>query len=150
MLPCLVTAGEAEARPVALIPAADYAAWLARQPGALQAWLKGIVFEPKPGSAALLPGPDGAPAGALSILSGPVEPWDFAALRARLPAGDWRLEWQGSGAEVDQAALGWALASYRLVATASSPPSRSAWWSRATPRPGRPRRPPRRSTWRAI
>jgi leucyl aminopeptidase len=111
MRSCFVTAGAVETRPVSLIPAAGYAAWLARQPGALQAWLNGIVFEPKPGSAALLPGPDGAPAGALSILSGPVEPWDFAALRARLPAGDWRLEWPGDP-EHDRAALGWALASY--------------------------------------
>jgi leucyl aminopeptidase len=114
MLPCFVAAGEAAARPVAVIPAAGYAAWQADQPDALRGWLNGIGFEAKPGSATLLPGPEGALAGALLILSEPVEPWDFAALRGRLPAGDWRLEWQGSGAEVDQAALGWALASYRF------------------------------------
>jgi hypothetical protein len=34
MLPCFVAAGEADARPVDLVPAAGYAAWLAAQPGA--------------------------------------------------------------------------------------------------------------------
>ncbi|HSA79690.1 MAG TPA: leucyl aminopeptidase family protein, partial [Geminicoccaceae bacterium] len=116
MLPCFVAAGEADARPVAVIPAARYSAWQADQPDALRGWLIGIGFEAKPGSATLLPGPDGALAGALLVLSEPVEPWGFAALRGRLPAGDWRLEWQNPAAETDQvqAALGWALASYRF------------------------------------
>ncbi|HEX5794898.1 MAG TPA: leucyl aminopeptidase family protein, partial [Geminicoccaceae bacterium] len=111
MLPCFVAAGEAEARPVALVPAAGYGAWLADQPISLRTWLNGIAFEPKPRSTTLLPGPDGALAGALLVLSEPVELWDFAALRARLPAGDWRLEWTGDP-EPELAALGWALASY--------------------------------------
>ena len=33
MLPCFVAAGEADARPVAVVPAAGYAAWLARAAG---------------------------------------------------------------------------------------------------------------------
>jgi leucyl aminopeptidase len=114
MLPCFVAAGEADALPVAVTPAAGYAAWRADQPDALRGWLDGIGFEAKPGSVTLLPGPEGALAGALLILSEPAEPWDFAALRGRLPAGDWRLDWSGSSPEVDQAALGWALASYRF------------------------------------
>jgi leucyl aminopeptidase len=114
MLPCFVAAGEADARPVAVIPAASYAAWQADQPDALRGWLDGIGFEAKPGGTTLLPGPDGALAGALLILSEPAEPWDFAALRGRLPAGDWRLQWRGPAPEIEQAALGWALASYRF------------------------------------
>jgi leucyl aminopeptidase len=114
MLPCFVAAGEADARPVIVIPAAGYAAWQADQPDALRGWLDAIGFEAKPGSATLLPGPDGALSGALLILSEPAEPWDFAVLRGRLPAGDWRLHWQGSAPEVEHAALGWALASYRF------------------------------------
>jgi leucyl aminopeptidase len=97
-----------------VIPAAGYAAWRADQPDALCGWLDGIGFEAKPGSVTLLPGPEGALAGALLILSEPAEPWDFAALRGRLPAGDWRLDWSGSSPEVEQATLGWALASYRF------------------------------------
>jgi leucyl aminopeptidase len=112
MLPCFVAAAEADARPVTLVRATDYAAWLADRPGPLQAWLNGIGFAAKPGSVALLPGPEGAVGGAVLILSDPVEPWDFSALRARLPAGEWRLEQIGGAADAGQAALGWALASY--------------------------------------
>ena len=114
MLPCFVAPGEALARPVAVLPAARYPGWLAAQPGALQGWLEATGFEPKPAATALLPAQDGGLAGALLILSEPVEPWDFAALRGRLPAGDWRLDWAGSPAETGKAALGWALASYRF------------------------------------
>jgi leucyl aminopeptidase len=113
MLPCFVATGEADARPVAVIPVAGYAAWQAEQSDALRGWLDGIGFEAKPGGTTLLPGADGALA-ALLILSEPAEPWDFAALRGRLPVGDWRLQWFGSAPEPDQAALGWALASYRF------------------------------------
>ncbi len=114
MLPCFVAPGEALARPVTLLPAARYPGWLVAQPDALQGWLQATGFEPKPAATALLPAPDGGLAGALLILSEPVEPWDFAILPARLPAGDWRLDWAGSPAETGKAALGFALASYRF------------------------------------
>ena len=65
MLPCFIAAGATEARPVALIPAADYRAWIAGRLAPLQAWLDAIAFEPKTGNVALLPGPDGSVAGAL-------------------------------------------------------------------------------------
>ena len=79
----------------------------------MRAWLEGTSFEAKAGRSALLPDADGAPGGALLLLSDPPEPWDFAALRERLPAGDWRLE-PADGLDLGQAALGWALASYRF------------------------------------
>ena len=75
---------------------------------------KAASFEAKAGRSALLPDADGAPGGALLLLSEPPEPWDFAALRERLPAGDWRLEAGSEDLDVGQAALGWALASYRF------------------------------------
>jgi leucyl aminopeptidase len=114
MLPCFVAAADAAARPVTLVTAAGYGAWLASQPARLAAWLEGTGFEPKPAGVALLPGADGALAGALLIASAPAEPWDFASLRARLPAGDWRLEGVDGPVPADLAALGWALASYRF------------------------------------
>ncbi|MGH6904155.1 MAG: leucyl aminopeptidase family protein, partial [Geminicoccaceae bacterium] len=90
----------------------DYRDWLAARPAHVRAWLDGSGFEPKAGRTALLPGPDGAPDGALLLLGDPAEPWDFAALRDRLPAGDWRLE--AAAEPLGPAALGWALASYRF------------------------------------
>ena len=111
MLSCFVP-DPSDARPIWTVRTSDYRDWLAGQPAHVRAWLDGSAFEAKAGRAALLPGADGAPIGALLLLSEPVEPWDFAALRERLPAGDWRLgpadDPQGA------AALGWALASYRF------------------------------------
>ena len=114
MLSCFAAAESTETRPVAILTAARYAGWLAERPEAIRNWLQATGFEPKPAASALLPAGDGSLAGALLILSEPVEPWDFAGLRGRLPAGHWRFEWAGSEPEVGQAALGWALASYRF------------------------------------
>jgi leucyl aminopeptidase len=113
MLNCFVADGSSQTRPVWTVPAGRYRDWLAAQPTYLRAWLDGTSFEPKPCRSALLPDADGAPGGALLVLSEPSEPWDFAALRDRLPAGDWRLE-PADGFDLGQAALGWALASYRF------------------------------------
>ena len=114
MLNCFVPDGSGEKRPIRAVAAAQYRDWLAAQPAHVRAWLEGSSFEAKAGRSALLPDSDGSPGGALLLLSDPAEPWDFAALRERLPAGDWRLEADGGGLDLGQAALGWALASYRF------------------------------------
>jgi leucyl aminopeptidase len=113
MLNCFVEPSS-EARPIRTMPVAQYRDWLAAQPAHVRAWLEGSQFEAKAGRSALLPGLGGAPDAALLLLSEPAEPWDFAALRDRLPAGDWRIEAAADGPDVGQAALGWALASYRF------------------------------------
>lgn len=113
MLPCFTAACTA-ARPLWTVPAGQYQAWLARQSAPVRAWLQGSGFEAKPGSCALLPGRDGAPAGALVVLSEPAEPWDVAAAHVRLPEGDWRLAPSEGDFDPSPAALGWALASYRF------------------------------------
>jgi len=114
MLNCFVPDGSSETRPIRTVPAAQYRDWLAAQPAQVRAWLDGSSFEAKAGRSALLPDAHGSPDGALLLLSDLAEPWDFAALRERLPAGDWRLEPDGGGLDLGQAALGWALASYRF------------------------------------
>jgi leucyl aminopeptidase len=114
MLNCFVAHGQTQTRPIWAVPAAQYRAWLAAQPAHVGAWLEGSAFEAKAGRSTLLPDAKGAPGGALLLLSEPAEPWDFAAVRDRLPAGDWRLEPAGDGFNLGQAALGWALGSYRF------------------------------------
>ena len=114
MLNCFVAHGQSETRPIWAVPVARHRAWLTAQPPHVRAWLDGIQFEAKPGRSALLPDAEGAPRGGLLLLSEPSEPWDFAALRDRLPAGDWRLEPGSESLDLGQAALGWALASYRF------------------------------------
>src|SRR5262245_6169971 len=113
MLNCFATDGSSPTRPIWAVPAARYRAWLGAQPAHVRAWLDGMAFEAKAGRSTLLPDAGGAPGGALLLLSEPAEPWDLAALRDRLPAGDWRLEGSES-MDVGQAVLGWALASYRF------------------------------------
>jgi leucyl aminopeptidase len=113
MLNCFAPDSSTTARPIWTVRASGYREWLAGQPAHVRAWLDGRGFEAKAGRAALLPGPDGAPVGALLVLSEPAEPWDFAALRDRLPAGDWRLDAADDNADA-AAALGFALASYRF------------------------------------
>ncbi|HEX6267571.1 MAG TPA: leucyl aminopeptidase family protein [Burkholderiales bacterium] len=114
MLNCFVADAGSGARPVHTIPAASYREWLAGQPTHVCAWLEGSQFEAKAGRSALLPGADGAPGAALLLQSEPAEPWDFAALRERLPAGDWRPQPAAGELDLGAAALGWALASYRF------------------------------------
>jgi leucyl aminopeptidase len=113
MLNCFVADGRSETRPIWTVPTARYRDWLAGQPAHVRGWLEGSSVEAKAGRSALLPDADGRPGGALLLLSEPAEPWDFAAVRDRLPAGDWRLE-PADGLDLGQAALGWALASYRF------------------------------------
>jgi leucyl aminopeptidase len=114
MLNCFVPDGSSETRPIWTVATAQYREWLAAQPAHVRAWLEGSQFEVKAGRSALLPDADGRPGGALLLLSQPPGPWDFAALRDRLPIGDWRLESNAGGTDLGQAALGWALASYRF------------------------------------
>jgi leucyl aminopeptidase len=113
MLNCFASHATSGTRLIWSVAAARYRDWLAGRPAYVRAWLEGTSFEPKAGRSELLPDADGAPGGALLLLSDPPEPWDFAALRDRLPAGDWRLE-PADGFDLGQAALGWALASYRF------------------------------------
>ncbi len=114
MLSCFAPRDEPGARPVRVVARARYDDWLAGQPGRVRAWLEGSGFEAKAGRAIVVPGTDGAPEAALLLLSDPPEPWDFAALRGRLPAGTWYLEADEGELDHAQAALGWALASYRF------------------------------------
>jgi leucyl aminopeptidase len=114
MLNCFVAADTSETRPIWTVPTAQYRDWLAAQPAHVRAWLEGSQLEPKAARSALLPDADGTPGGALLLLSEPAEPWDFAAVRDRVPAGDWRLEPGADRLDLGQAALGWALASYRF------------------------------------
>jgi leucyl aminopeptidase len=114
MLNCFVAGAARSARAVHAIPVGMYRDWLAAQPAYVRAWLEGSQFEAKAGRSALLPDADGAPRAALLLLSEPAEPWDFAALRDRLPAGDWQVEPAAGDLALGTAALGWALASYRF------------------------------------
>ena len=86
-------------------PDAAAAAW--------RAWLAATGFKGKAPSAAVLPGPDGAPAAAVLVTSENPEPWDAAALYGQLPEGAWRLVDADERLAPGEAAYGWALAAWR-------------------------------------
>lgn len=104
------------ALPLHLVEKAGLADWLAGQPAGVAAWLTGCGFEAKLGDTRLLPGPDGAPAGAvLGLGDGTARARGrFAVARAlpNLPPVVWRLEGLPAGMAAEEAALGWLFAGY--------------------------------------
>lgn len=101
-------------RPLHVLTARTYPAWLEAQPGSRRAWLDSTGFKAEPGKTALLAGPDGGVGAALLIVGEPATLWDAAAGPSALPAGLWRLEDPEGLLEPAEAALGWALACYRF------------------------------------
>jgi leucyl aminopeptidase len=114
MLPCFAAAGTT-GRPVRVVSAAGYAAWLAAADARTRAWLEATGFKAEGGATALLPGEGGAVGRALLVASDPAEPWDASALQAALPAGTWALDDSEGLLPPEHAALGWALAAYRFT-----------------------------------
>ncbi|MFZ5749677.1 MAG: leucyl aminopeptidase family protein [Pseudomonadota bacterium] len=104
-------------------------ATLAALPAPQRAWAAASGFTGALGQLCVLPGPDGAPAGALFG-------WGDAAARARgrfhlaraaeaLPEAVWRIEGALAADEAAEAALGWLLASYRFTRYKSGPSPRA-------------------------
>jgi leucyl aminopeptidase len=100
--------------PIILATPKSIGAWLKRQPARTAHWLKTQDFSPKAGNFCLIPDAVGKPAQVLAGVSEPPSLWDIAGLPARLPAGTYRLEWDGPLAYHEWFALGWALGAYRF------------------------------------
>ena len=77
-------------------------------------WIDASGFKPQPGELMLVPGTDGAPAGAVLGVrtAGQLGPWDLAPAAARLPAGRYRLDVPVEA--LGQSLIGWFLAHYRF------------------------------------
>ena len=95
-----------------IVAADDFEAWLSARGEAEQAWLKSSGYQGKAGEVALLPGNDGALAGAVLGVEDDTSIWDYAAAAEALPAGRYRLTGDLAPAACEAAALGWALAAY--------------------------------------
>nr|WP_243730859.1 leucyl aminopeptidase family protein [Rubellimicrobium sp. CFH 75288] len=108
--------------PLRLVAPDALEAALAGLPPAQAAWARATGFRAGRGEVALLPGPDGEPAGALlGRGEGPGrQRFALAAAAGRLPAGIWRLE-GASGAETREAGLGWLLDGIRFDRRAAPP-----------------------------
>ncbi len=104
--------------PLHVVDKAALPAWRAALPAPARAWLEAAGFAAGLGETCLLPGADGA-------LAGAVAGHGDAAARARgrfwlakaaadLPAGAWHLEADLTPEELEETALGWLLAGYRF------------------------------------
>ncbi|GAA0651092.1 leucyl aminopeptidase family protein [Brevundimonas lenta] len=105
--PDLLTADAEGALPVRVV-AKD-----AALEGTEAAWARANDFTGKAGQLLLLPGPDGAVAGALFGAGDAFDPMSARGLTARLPEGLWRLEGV-SADDAGRAALAFALGAYRF------------------------------------
>ena len=109
----------AATRPLHLVEAEGAEAFLAGRSAAERAWLTASGFSGKLGQLCLLPGTDGAPAGAvlgLGAASGRRRGrFHVARAVADLPAGAWHLDGALSPKDAEEAALGWLLATYRFT-----------------------------------
>jgi leucyl aminopeptidase len=115
--------------PIVALTAKAYKDWHKRQSKAAQAWLDATEYKPEAGSVALLPGRDGSLARVVLGLGKPSkEPhkaaiWAYAALPAKLPKGRYALDGELDEAAANDAALGWALATYSFDRYLSKPRS---------------------------
>ncbi|SIS67334.1 leucyl aminopeptidase family protein [Phaeovulum vinaykumarii] len=116
---------DADSLPLILVPEGELPALLPEA----AAWVAAQEFTGKLGQICVLPGPGGAPSGALFGMG-------TARARARgrfhlaraadaLPEGTWHLEGTLDPAEASEAALGWLLAGYRFARYKSAPAPRA-------------------------
>jgi leucyl aminopeptidase len=89
--------------------------WLKAQRASVRKWLKGVGFEAKPGSNALVPGADGAPGRVLVGVEARPDIWSYGALPKALPRGTYRIDGKLEPAAATRAALGWALGGYAFA-----------------------------------
>lgn len=115
--------------PIVALTSKAYKDWLKRQPKATQGWLEATEFKPDAGNVALLPGRDGVLAkvvlglGKRSSDPSKAPLWAYAALPGKLPKGRYELEGELDASEANDAALGWALATYSFNRYLSKPKS---------------------------
>ena len=116
--------------PLTLVPDAALTEALARLAPSSRRWAEAQGFTAALGQCCVLPGADGAPAGALFGMGN-------AATRARgrfhlaraaeaLPEGVWHIEGALTAPEADEAALGWLLAGYRFGRYKAAPAPKAA------------------------
>ena len=93
------------------------------------AWASANGFSGALGQLCVLPGPDGRPAGALLGMGTAAKRrrgrFHVARAAARLPEGTWAIATPMTGAEAEEAALGWLLAAYRFTRYKSDAPQKA-------------------------
>lgn len=117
-----------DALPLTLVPASSAQAWIEAAEAPVQAWLTATLDKPGAGKAAVWPGPDGLPAGAVGFYDEHDGPWAFGFLPGQLPAGTYTLS-AVDGPTSTAASLGWALGTYAFdrYKTVAPPKAKLVW-----------------------
>ncbi len=104
----------ASATPIHVLNETTLAAFAAKQPAGVRAWIKTHGFTARKDSCLLLPDAKG---GVLAVLAGTdasLNIWSLAHLPALLPAGTYRVETTAKKERLSDMALGFALAQYQF------------------------------------
>ena len=113
MLDCFAPEGTTEAVPVIPVDASSYPDWFAEQPSSVRNWLEANAFEPKPHQLCLIPGAQGQIGAALLGVESNDDPWAYSSLPGKLTAGSYRIDAELAPGQINNAAIGWGLGSYR-------------------------------------
>jgi leucyl aminopeptidase len=115
----LLTASEADSRPLWLVTEPELPRWLSEQPVQVAAWVRAHGFQAERHRVLTIPGPEGAIAAAVVGLGsirtpGDVKLWHGAGLSDRLPAQAYHLATPLPAEAATHFVLGWVMGSYRL------------------------------------
>ncbi len=108
-----LTGSAAGATPITALDVTGFAGWLRKQPAAIRAWVEDNGFKAEAGAVCLLPNAKGRAARVVFGLDRD-DPWCWAQLAAKLPAGTYRIDGTLVQSQSNWAALAWALAAYRF------------------------------------
>jgi leucyl aminopeptidase len=117
MTEVILSAAEGPTVPVHLLHETELGAHFDAAPAFVRAFAETAEFKAKAGQALLVPGEDGKlqhVVFGLGPADAPLDPMTLRALAARLPAGDYRIAQAPAGLDREQAALAFALGSYRF------------------------------------
>ena len=98
---------------ITLVSKPRFKEWLSTQTPAIRAWCESQSFGGETGAVCLLPGDSGRLERALFGLD-ESDPWSWALLPARLPAGRYRIDGPLDARQADWAAMAWELACYQF------------------------------------
>jgi len=100
--------------PITLIRSSALKKWMASQKKATRNWVSSIGFKADSGAHCLVPAADGSLGAVLVGISGERDPYALSALPGKLPNGRYWITDSLDGGHADDAALSWALGTYKF------------------------------------
>ncbi len=119
-----------QATPLSVVSPESWENWLKNRDDAEKAWFTANRFQAEPGTSCAVPKPGGGIACVVAGIAPQRRLWDWAAVAASLPDGDYRLDIEPDAAEATRAALAWALHAHRdnrFRTSNGSSPAALAW-----------------------